>query len=179
MPRREFSNGSSKIEKRAGVRPLENTPLTVRSSLELGAAFERRVRSQLASRIEHAEGWVERVTVRFEDVNGPKGGIDTACRIKTVMSGSPSIIVEKRASSHELAFSRAADAIGQALDRVRDKRRTRQHVRPQRPPQLAQEDSETERPPTSMAPRTTRQSAAKRAPVLRRHASHVPARRRG
>ncbi len=125
MPRREFARGSSKTEKRGGPRALENTPLTLRSSLVLGAGFERRVRVQLASRIEHAADLIERVTVRFEDLNGPKGGIDIACRIKTVIRGNPSIIVEKRASSHALAFSRAADAVGQALYRLHDKRRTR------------------------------------------------------
>ena len=178
MPRREFAKGSSKTEKRVGARALENTPLTLRSPLKLGAGFEQRVRTQLASRMEHAAGLIERVTVRFEDVNGPKGGVDTACRIKTVISGRRSIVVEKRASSHEVAFSRAAQAVGQALDRVRDKRRARQHVRPQRP-QLAQDGSEPERPPPSLRRPTSRRPASrKRAPALRRHASTVRAGRR-
>lgn len=121
MARRQFASRSSKLEKRTGARALESTPLTLRSPEELGEGFEQRVRTQLASRMEHATGMIERVTVRFEDVNGPKGGLDIACRIKVVLAGYPSIVVDKRGESHEIAFSRAADAVGEAVNRLHDK----------------------------------------------------------
>jgi hypothetical protein len=124
MPPRQFARGSSKAEKLAGPRVLEKTPLTIRSSTTLGTAFERRIRTQLASRVEHAIGAIERVTVRFEDVNGPRGGVDIACRIKVVIAGRRSIVVEKRATSHQLAFADAADAIGQAVMRDKKRRQT-------------------------------------------------------
>jgi ribosome-associated translation inhibitor RaiA len=64
---------------------------------------------------------LERATVRFEDVNGPKGGDDTVCRIKLVISGRPSLIAEHRAANPPAAFAQAIDKIQRALERTRDK----------------------------------------------------------
>lgn len=78
---------------------------------------------QLASRAAHAVGEIERVTVRFVDVNGPRGGVDTVCRIKVVLSNRPSILVEKRAHSYDGAFASAARAVGTAIDRTHKRHR--------------------------------------------------------
>lgn len=119
MARARFSKGSSKVGKPAAGRgALDRTPVTIRAREPLGSGFEQRIRSQLASRIGYAAELIERITVRFDDVNGPKGGIDTICRIKVVVSGRPSILVEKRAESYELAFAHAAGAIGTAIERA-------------------------------------------------------------
>ncbi|HEX5058651.1 MAG TPA: hypothetical protein VFV99_04785 [Kofleriaceae bacterium] len=85
---------------------------------------------QLASRIGHAAGLIERVTVRFTDINGPRGGVDTVCRIKVVMSGRPSILVEKRAHAHDVAFARAVSAVGTAIERTRKKHQLHTGRRP-------------------------------------------------
>ena len=103
-------------------RPTPNrTPVVIRSFDTLGSGFENRIRTQIARRIEHATGVIERITVRFDDVNGPKGGIDTLCRIKAVLKGRPSIVVEKRADCHPRAFALAADALGMAVSRAQRK----------------------------------------------------------
>lgn len=99
-------------------------PIAIRSATKLDAAFEKRVRTQLGRRIGPAM-FVERATVRFEDANGPKGGIDMICRIKLVRSGRPSIVVAKRATSEPLAFAEAVRAIGTTLDRESKKQRTK------------------------------------------------------
>ncbi|MEO8842004.1 MAG: hypothetical protein ABI704_10565 [Kofleriaceae bacterium] len=64
---------------------------------------------------------MERATVRLEDVNGPKGGIDSACRIKLVLAGRPSVLIEKRAASYDVAFAQAVRSVGSALQRTRAK----------------------------------------------------------
>lgn len=131
MARSRSSKGSSKSgPPAAGRGPLDRTPLAIRSSDPLGSGFEQRIRTQLASRIGHVAGLIERITVRFDDVNGPKGGIDRICRIKVVVSGRPSILVEKRADSYDLAFARATGAIGTAIERVQDKHGLRTGRRP-------------------------------------------------
>jgi hypothetical protein len=122
MTRPRLAKGSSKIGKQtAGRRALDEIPVTMRSAVTLGSGFKRRIQNQLASRLEHAAGLIERVTVRFVDVNGPRGGVDTVCRIKVVMSGRPSIVVEKRSHAHDLAFARAVAAVGTAATRTRRK----------------------------------------------------------
>lgn len=67
------------------------TQIMIRSHVELDPGFRDRARAALSAKLGHAARLVERGTVRFEDVNGPRGGIDTVCRIKLVMSGRPSI----------------------------------------------------------------------------------------
>lgn len=101
-----------------------NTPIAIRSHIKLDASFEERVRTQLARRIGPTMV-VERATVRFEDANGPKGGVDTICRIKLVMSGRPSIVLEKRATSVPLAFAEAVHAIGTTISRTSKKHQLR------------------------------------------------------
>ena len=91
--------------------------MTIRSADPLGEGFERRIRTQLARRVGRAAGLIERITVRFEDANGPKGGIDTVCRIKAVIRGRPSIVVEKRTRSHASAFADAATTLRTAVAR--------------------------------------------------------------
>jgi hypothetical protein len=122
MARARFPTGSSKATKTSTGRPsLQTTPVTIRSAEKIGEGFERRIRTQLANRVGHAAGVVNRITVRFDDVNGPKGGVDTICRIKAVVSGVPSIVVEKRAASHTTAFSQASAALGTAIGRLQGK----------------------------------------------------------
>jgi hypothetical protein len=122
MSTTRFASGSSKVGKRgAGRPPVERTPVAIRTTERLPKGFEDRIRTQLARRLGHASGLIERVTVRFDDVNGPKGGTDSVCRIKVVMAGRPSTVVEKRAHSHPLAFAAAVGAIGTAVERARGK----------------------------------------------------------
>ena len=102
---------------------LDSVPLAIRSYDTLGAGFERRIRRQLASKLSHGTYRIARVSVRFEDINGPRGGVDTVCRIKLVMKGRPSIVVEKRAASHAPAFATAVTALGTAIDRLARKPR--------------------------------------------------------
>ena len=95
--------------------------VAIRSRDVLGEGFVRRIRAQLARRVGRATGLIERITVRFEDVNGPRGGLDTICRIKVVLAGRPSIVVEKRTHSHATAFAAAVAALGTAVAREQRK----------------------------------------------------------
>lgn len=122
MTRTHFAAGSSKTDKAALGRPtLERTPVVIRSSAKLDTGFAQRIRLQLARRVGRAAGVIERITVRFDDVNGPKGGVDTICRIKVVMAGRPSILVDKRADSHPRAFVSALGAVATAVARAQRK----------------------------------------------------------
>jgi hypothetical protein len=65
---------------------------------------------------------VERLTVRFEDLNGPKGGVDTACRIQLRVSAEPVLVVEGRAEDEARAFRVALPRLIAALDRQLNRR---------------------------------------------------------
>jgi hypothetical protein len=101
------------------------TPIAIRASIPLAPGFEERIRTQLANRVGHEAQSIERVTVRFEDANGPKGGIDTVCRIKLVVTDRPTVLVEKRATSAGRAFAHAVQAVGVAMARSEEKHSTR------------------------------------------------------
>jgi hypothetical protein len=122
MTTRRFARTTSKIDKLArGTSDVDQIPISIRSSISLNPSFEDRIRTQLASRVGHGAGLIERGTVRFEDVNGPKGGVDTICRIKLVVRGRPSVIAEKRDTSVGRAFAQAVHAVGIAFGRKRGK----------------------------------------------------------
>ncbi len=42
---------------------------------------------------------LERISIRLEDANGPRGGLDKLCRIKAVVKGRPSQVVEHKATT--------------------------------------------------------------------------------
>lgn len=60
---------------------------------------------------------IERSTVRLEDVNGPKGGVDLKCTITVVLSGAPSLVVEQRGASLREAVGRAVSLLGTQIRR--------------------------------------------------------------
>jgi CBS domain-containing protein len=68
---------------------------------------------------------IERVSVRVDDVNGPRGGNDKSCRIKVVLSGLPSIYVENHAPMFGPAFDGALADVERAVRKALKRRRSR------------------------------------------------------
>jgi ribosome-associated translation inhibitor RaiA len=103
---------------------VDTTPIAIRSKVRLSRELRARIPSTLARRVGHASPHIKRGTVRFEDVNGPRGGVDTVCRIKLVMPGRASVHAEDRASDPDGAFDLAAHKVRRALEskRGRDQR---------------------------------------------------------
>lgn len=66
---------------------------------------------------------IERVSVRLEDVNGPRGGIDHVCRIKVVLSGLPSVFYEQRGPSLQPVIDGAIAGVERAVRRRLQRRR--------------------------------------------------------
>jgi hypothetical protein len=66
---------------------------------------------------------IERVSVRLSDANGPKGGRDQIVRIKVVLSGLPSVVVEERHAAFPLAVDRASNGAALAVRRSLQRRR--------------------------------------------------------
>ena len=86
----------------------------------VGRAYIRR---KLRTKLAKFGASVERVSIRMEDLNGPRGGVDQVCRIKVVLSGLPSVILEQRGASLEAAVDGALDGVERAVRRRVQRRR--------------------------------------------------------
>jgi hypothetical protein len=120
IKRSPFVATVSRPERRASGRTwAPETPLAVRTSgIGVDPDLRRRIHRRLGWRLGKFAPHIERLTVRFEDVNGPRGGIDVACRIKAVVSGLPSLVVTELAGNQIEAFDRAGQRIERAVRRA-------------------------------------------------------------
>ena len=121
MPTEFATTGSRKGKATRGRTGVAATPLAIRTKLALPPGFADHVRARLGRQLGHGAPIIERGSVRFEDVNGPRGGVDIVCRLKLVVSGRPSVQVEGRGTTAPLAFSRAIAKLTQAFERTRGK----------------------------------------------------------
>ena len=83
------------------------------------------IRRRLGEKLGKYASSIERVTVRVRDVNGPRGGVDLLCRIKVVLSGLPSIVVEHRATRIKPALTRALTGVERAVRQTVQRKRMR------------------------------------------------------
>ena len=105
------------------------TPLAIRTSgVNVELPLRERIHRRLGLRLGKFAPRIERLSVRFEDLNGPRGGTDVACRIKAVMSALPSVVVMELAGNAAEAFDRAGQRIERAVRRALDRGRERGRV---------------------------------------------------
>ena len=117
--------------KRAGNRTSKpGIPANIRvDGLTLDEADREYIRRRLGEKLGRYAKSVERVSVRLRDINGPRGGVDVRCRIKVVLSGLSSVLVENQAATFRpaltAALAGAERAVRRALQRTRTRTRTR------------------------------------------------------
>ena len=87
------------------------------------AAERAYLRRKLARRLGKFADSIERVSLRTEDVNGPRGGIDRVCRMKVVLRGLPSVVIEKRDAALNAAVALALDGVVRAVRKGLQRRR--------------------------------------------------------
>lgn len=73
------------------------------------------VQRRLRYALSRSDDRVSRVTVRLSDINGPKGGVDKACRIEVRLAGRPSVVIEDIQSDLYTAVDRAAGRAGRTV----------------------------------------------------------------
>lgn len=108
----------------AGRTPAALTPVHIRAQPPLDEASADYLRRKLGRKLGKFAPSIERASVRIDDVNGPKGGIDKRCRIKAVVSGLPSVVVEERHEALRAAMDRAMNRIERAVRKQVQRRRT-------------------------------------------------------
>jgi CBS domain-containing protein len=91
----------------------------------LSSEDRNNIARKLGRRLGKSASSIERVSVRLSDLNGPKGGIDHKCLIRVLLSGLPSVVVERRESTLERAVNGAIDATALAVRRTIQRRRLR------------------------------------------------------
>ncbi|MGH8279920.1 MAG: HPF/RaiA family ribosome-associated protein [Gammaproteobacteria bacterium] len=68
---------------------------------------------------------IERVSVRIEDVNGPRGGGDKSCRIKVTLRRLPSVVVKEQHSALQAAMDKALERAGRTVARQLQRRQVK------------------------------------------------------
>lgn len=110
----------------AGRTPAPETPAYIRSvGGVLDVADREYLRRKLGRKLGKFASAIERTSVRVEDVNGPRGGVDKKCSIKVVLSGLPSVYVEEQHESVQAAMDRALARTERAVRLAVQRRRTR------------------------------------------------------
>lgn len=113
--------------KREGGRtdPL-STPAHVRLiGVELDDDEQAYVRRKLGMKLGKFATSIERISIRVADMNGPRGGVGQACRVKVVLSGLPSVVIERRHTVLHAAIDEALRAAEQAVRKSVHRRRMR------------------------------------------------------
>jgi hypothetical protein len=109
-------------KRRAGATAISATPLRIHvAGSHLDAPEKQRIRDRLGRKLARFGGDITRATVRFEDINGPRGGVDTICKIKLSVSGLAHIVAEARDVDARRALQRASTAAHTALARAMDR----------------------------------------------------------
>jgi ribosome-associated translation inhibitor RaiA len=107
-----------------GRTAASDTPTFIRSvGLALDDADKSYLRRKRGRKLGKFASSIERTSVRIEDVNGPRGGVDKRCRIKIVLSGLPSIVVETVYHSLQAAIDGALAQAERTVRRALQRRR--------------------------------------------------------
>ncbi len=112
------------LKRASGRTETLQTPAHVRViGVELDEDNRALIRRKLGMKLGKFATSIERVTVRLTDTNGPRGGIDQVCNVKVVLSGLPSVVIERRGMVLHAAIDVALRATEQAVRRSVGRRR--------------------------------------------------------
>ena len=112
------------VKRASGRTDTLRTPAHVRViGVDLDDEDRAFVRRKLGMKLGKFAMSIERVTVRVTDSNGPRGGVDQVCNVKVVLSGLPSVVVERRDVALQGAIAVALRATEQAVRRSLGRRR--------------------------------------------------------
>lgn len=103
------------------------TPLAVRAKdVTVDAALREYVTKRAGFKLGKFANAIERITVRFEDLNGPKKGAPAdRCAIKVVISRHESVLVEVVEHEPRAAFDNAIDSVERAVRRALEKTKSK------------------------------------------------------
>lgn len=104
----------------------EGTPLTLRSrGVELDDGFREYIHQRAGFKLGKYATDIDQITVRLEDVGGPKGAPAKRCAVKVALSGHESVQIEVVDFDHRAAFDHAMDSAERAVRRTRERRKSK------------------------------------------------------
>ena len=112
------------VKRESGRTDPLGTPAHVRLiRVDLDDDAQAYVRRKLGMKLGKFATSIERISVRVTDMNGPRGGVDQLCNVKVVLSGLPSVVVERRHAALHAAIDDALRATERAVRRSVGRRR--------------------------------------------------------
>lgn len=94
-------------------------PVVIRSRVELAPNVERAINARLNRDLRRVAAMILRGTVQLEHAAGPRGRVETLCRIKLSLANRPSLSAEHQAGDPQAAFEAALAEIVSVLDKAR------------------------------------------------------------
>lgn len=96
--------------------------LDIRSlGFDLTPALLQHTERRLAFALARFTPLIRAVTVRLEDLNGPKGGLDKRCRVAATLDGQAALRAEATGADLYAAIDAAADRLGRMVVRAKNR----------------------------------------------------------
>ena len=112
------------VKRESGRTDPLRTPAHVRLiGVDLDDDEQAYVRRKLGMKLGKFATSIERISVRVTDMNGPRGGVDQLCNVKVVLSGLPSVVIQRRHVALHAAIDDALRATERAVRRSVGRRR--------------------------------------------------------
>jgi ribosome-associated translation inhibitor RaiA len=93
---------------------------------DLTPSLRRHAVDHIAAKMAKHARAISNLTVRLEDVNGPKGGIDKRCRVELQIAGVGPVLVDETDQDVYAAMDVAGERLLKVVGQVLDERRSRQ-----------------------------------------------------
>lgn len=108
------------------ARPAREIPVTIRAgNIETEEALHDYMVGRISQRLARHHGALHRITIRLDDLNGPKNAPAHRCALKMTIDRHESIMVEMVDAAPKVAFDRALDSAERAFKRSLEKVRTK------------------------------------------------------
>jgi ribosome-associated translation inhibitor RaiA len=109
-----------------GGEPPRGFHLDVRArGFDLTQSMYRRAVDHIAAKMAKHARAISNITIRLQDVNGPKGGLDKRCRVELQIAGFGPVIVDEVDQDAYAAIDVAGERLRKVVSQVLDERRSR------------------------------------------------------
>ncbi|MET0963392.1 MAG: HPF/RaiA family ribosome-associated protein [Noviherbaspirillum sp.] len=104
-------------------------PTIIAKGVKLSRTLREYVARRLRFALNRTQHSIQTVTVRINDQNGPKGGLDKCCQIQLSLPGQPNIIITEKASDITTAVDQAAHRAALAVGRLHERTKAIVHAK--------------------------------------------------